>query len=83
MAAVTADPRVRARIAAAVRRANGNLARVETIKKIHLLDRELSITEDELTPTLKIKRKSVEIKFASTFDRLYADASFGIPVDHQ
>ena len=78
MAKVTADPKLRERIVASVRRANGKLAKVETIKKVHLLERELSVAEDELTPTLKVKRKNVEKKFASIFDRLYAEDGFGL-----
>ncbi len=77
---VTRDPEVRDRIVAAVKRANEGLARVETIKKVHILDREFSVEEDELTPTLKMKRKNIESKFEETFDRLYDDASFGLVV---
>ena len=60
--------------------AKEGLARVETIKKVHILDREFSVEEDELTPTLKMKRKNIESKFEETFDRLYDDASFGLVV---
>jgi len=67
-------------LVAAVKRANESLARVETIKKIHILDREFSVQEDELTPTLKMKRKNIETKFAETFDRLYDDEAFGLVV---
>ena len=63
---------VRQRVLDAVRRANGRLSRVETIKRVHLLERELSIEDGELTPTLKVKRKVVEERFAETFDGLYA-----------
>ena len=77
---VTQNPEVQKRIVASVQRANEGLARVETIKKIHILDREFSVQEDELTPTLKMKRKNIETKFAETFDRLYDDAQFGLIV---
>jgi long-chain acyl-CoA synthetase len=77
---VTQDPEVRSRLVAAVRRANESLARVETIKKIHVLDREFSVEEDELTPTLKMKRKNIESKFADTFDQLYEEETFGLVV---
>ena len=74
------DPEVQARVVAAVKRANESLSRVETIKKIFILDREFSVEEDELTPTLKLKRKNVETKFKDTFDRLYDDEAFGLTV---
>ncbi|MBW2507697.1 MAG: long-chain fatty acid--CoA ligase [Deltaproteobacteria bacterium] len=77
---VSQDPDVRQRVVAAVKRANEGLARVETIKKIHILDREFSVEEDELTPTLKMKRKNIETKFKAIFDRLYDDAQFGLIV---
>jgi long-chain acyl-CoA synthetase len=80
LAQVAADSEVQQRVVAAVKRANESLSRVETIKKIHILDREFSVEEDELTPTLKLKRKNVEAKFHETFDRLYQDEAFGLIV---
>jgi len=77
---VARDPDVQKRIVRSVARANESLSRVETIKKIHILDRELSVEQDELTPTLKLKRKNVEVKFKETFDRLYDDDRFGLVV---
>ena len=77
---VAGTPEVQTRIVASVKRANESLSRVETIKKIQILPRELSVEEDELTPTLKLKRKNVEAKFKETFDRLYEDEGFGLVV---
>ncbi|MGB5704045.1 MAG: long-chain fatty acid--CoA ligase [Polyangiales bacterium] len=77
---VAQDPEVQKRVVASVRRANEGLARVESIKKIHILEREFSVEEDELTPTLKMKRKNIEKKFSETFDRLYEDDAFGLVV---
>ena len=77
---VTRDPEVEERIVASVKRANEGLSRVEAIKKIHILGREFSVEEDELTPTLKLKRKNIEGKFTETFDRLYDDEVFGLVV---
>jgi long-chain acyl-CoA synthetase len=77
---VTRDPDVQKRIVRSVARANEALSRVETIKKIHILDREFSVEDDELTPTLKLKRKNIEVKFKETFDRLYDDERFGLVV---
>jgi long-chain acyl-CoA synthetase len=77
---VTADPNLQSRIVEAVRKANSALSRVESVKRVYLLNRELSLEEDEVTPTLKVKRKNLEKKFASTFDKLYEDAAFGLVV---
>ena len=77
---VTRDEGVQQRIVSSVRRANGALSQVETIKKIYILDRELSVQEDELTPTLKMKRKNIETKFTEIFDKLYEDEEFGLVV---
>jgi long-subunit acyl-CoA synthetase (AMP-forming) len=38
------------------------------------------VEEDELTPTLKLKRKNIEAKFTKTFDQLYDDEAFGLVV---
>jgi long-chain acyl-CoA synthetase len=77
---VTRDPEVEERIVASVKRANEGLSRVEAIKKVHILGREFSVEEDELTPTLKLKRKNIEAKFTETFDQLYDDGGFGLVV---
>jgi long-chain acyl-CoA synthetase len=83
MKRVSEDAAVRERVVEAVRRANKQLSRVESVRRIYLLDRELSGEEDELTPTLKVKRKNIEKKFADVFDRLYADRTFGLSVEGQ
>jgi len=80
MKTVASHPDLRRRIVQATREANEKLSRVEQVKRVYLLDRELSIEEDEITPTMKVKRKKVEKKFAPVFDRLYEDESFGIVV---
>jgi long-chain acyl-CoA synthetase len=80
MKEVTTHPEVRQRIVRAVKEANEKLSRVEQVKRVYLLDRELSVEEDEITPTMKVKRKKVEKKFAPVFDRLYDEESFGIVV---
>jgi long-chain acyl-CoA synthetase len=80
MKAVTTHPDLRQRIVKAVKEANEKLSRVEQVKRVYLLDRELSVEEDEITPTMKVKRKKVEKKFAPVFDRLYDEDAFGIVV---
>src|ERR687893_5360 len=57
----------------AVDKANADLAKIEQVKKFTILDRELSQDEDELTPTLKIKRENVYENFKDEIDALYED----------
>ena len=81
MLSVTADRELRARIVASIQSANDKLARVETIKKVHILNREFSLQEDEITPTFKLKRKNIEKKFATEiFDKLHDDKEFGVVI---
>ena len=53
-------------------RANSNYAQVEQIKKFVILDRDLTIEDGELTPTLKVKRNVVNEHFEDLFDSLYS-----------
>jgi long-chain acyl-CoA synthetase len=55
----------------AVDDANSDLAKIEQVKKFHLLDRELSQDEDELTPTMKVKREKVYENFSEELHALY------------
>jgi len=56
-----------------VTRLSVDLARYEQIKAFRLLPRLFTIEEGELTPTLKIKRKVVEQKFADLIESMYQD----------
>ena len=49
------------------------LAKFETVKKIALLDKELSVNGGELTPTLKMKRRVIDTKYKDLIDRIYAE----------
>jgi long-chain acyl-CoA synthetase len=51
-----------------------DLARYERVKKVALLENELTIETGELTPTLKVKRRVVNEKYREVIDRMYADA---------
>lgn len=51
------------------------LAQFEKIKRIVLLDHELTVESGELTPTLKVKRRVIDEKYRDLIDRIYAEAS--------
>jgi long-chain acyl-CoA synthetase len=51
---------------------SADLASFETIRRIALLPRDLTIEDGELSPTLKVKRRIVEKKFAALIDAAYA-----------
>jgi len=65
---------LRAKIQAQIDEVNASLARVEQIKKFAILPRPFGIDTGELTPTLKIKRKVVAVKYASEIEAMYTDA---------
>jgi len=70
-ASLTRAPEVQALIQAEMERVNKKFARVEQIKKFFLLDTQLSAEDEELTPTMKLKRKLVEKKYAAQIDAMY------------
>jgi long-chain acyl-CoA synthetase len=47
------------------------LARFETVKKVALLENELTVETGEMTPTLKVKRRAVDEKYEQIIDELY------------
>lgn len=57
-------------VAAAVQRANQRLARVEQLKRFHIV-KGVWLPGDELTPTMKVKRRVVAEKYAAMIDALY------------
>jgi long-chain acyl-CoA synthetase len=52
---------------------NQKFARVEQIKKFFLLSKKLSPEDEEVTPTMKLKRKLVIEKYATLIQKMYAD----------
>ena len=66
-----ADPAVRAYVGNCVQELNGQLNRWETIKDFRILDHDLTVEGDELTPSMKLKRKVLESRYASLLDSMY------------
>jgi long-chain acyl-CoA synthetase len=71
LADLAAKPAIRAMVQAAVDAANARLSRPEQVKAFELLPTEWTAESEELTPTLKLKRRVVHAKYADVIDRLY------------
>ena len=69
--ALSADAGVRGLVQAGIEDANSKLARVEQIKKFAILPTPWLPGGDELTPTMKLKRKVIAEKYAAEIDALY------------
>ena len=72
LAALAQHPQVRAMVAQGVEAANARLSRPEQVKAFELLPVEWTAESEELTPTLKLKRRVVHSKYGDLIDRLYA-----------
>ena len=57
-----------------IERVNGQFARVETIKKFSLIEQILTPEDEELTPTMKLKRSYVNVKYKDIIDGMYTGA---------
>jgi long-chain acyl-CoA synthetase len=68
---LTHSAEVQSLIQAELDRVNKKFARVEQIKKFWLLDTQLSAEDEELTPTMKLKRKLIEKKYAPQIEAMY------------
>jgi len=57
-----------------IERVNKQFARVETIKKFRLIEQLLTAEDEELTPTMKLKRTFVNRKYKDVIDSMYVEA---------
>ncbi|MBB6550601.1 AMP-dependent synthetase/ligase [Nonomuraea rubra] len=72
---LAAEPRVLAEVTAAVERANAALSRPEQVKAFRVLDHVWSPASGELTPSLKLRRRVIERRYAEVIEELYAEGS--------
>ncbi len=70
-ASLTRAPEIVALVRAEIERVNGQLARVEQIKDFRIIAELLTAEDEELTPTMKLKRKVIVRKYASLIDSMY------------
>jgi long-chain acyl-CoA synthetase len=66
---------VRTVVESGVKALNDRLNRWETIKNFRVLDHDLTVEDGELTPSMKVKRKFVETKYADLLDAMYPTAA--------
>jgi len=74
LADAATDPKLNEWLMAQVEVVNRSLARVQTIKKVAVLPRELTIDGGELTPTMKVRRKQVNERYAGLIEAFYASS---------
>jgi long-chain acyl-CoA synthetase len=67
------DEKVKQIFQGEIDRFNKNLDRQEKIRRFSLLPRDFTIDDDEITPSLKVKRKVIDKKYKSLIDEMYVD----------
>ncbi|MDQ6940904.1 MAG: long-chain fatty acid--CoA ligase [Candidatus Eremiobacteraeota bacterium] len=72
-AAMSTDDRVRALVIREVTANTAELASYERIQRIAILPRDLTVEDGELSPTLKVKRRVVEQRYAALIEAAYAE----------
>ena len=73
MASAVDHPGVRSVLQSYVDSVNAQLASYETIKKFTVLPKDFTVEDDELTPTLKVKRRVIQKTYVDLIDGLYAE----------
>ena len=73
-ASLTRAPEILDLIGGEVEAVNSRFARVETIKSFRLIDQQLDAEDEELTPTMKLKRSLVGRKYKALIDEMYKAA---------
>jgi long-chain acyl-CoA synthetase len=71
LAAFARDPRVVEEVQRAVDATNQRLSRVEQVKRFAIVPAEWTAESEELTPTMKLKRRVIHAKYAKEIEALY------------
>jgi long-chain acyl-CoA synthetase len=79
-AALATHPEIRATVLAGVKAGNEKLARVEQVKRFRILPTTWEPGGDELTPTLKLRRKPIAEKYQHEIDEMYTGSPDTIEV---
>ena len=81
LAELSEDPAVVAEVRRALTLANTHIARIEQFKRFTILPTEWTPESEELTPTMKLKRRVIETKYQQQIDAMYGDPPGGHSVD--
>jgi len=65
-------PEVLELIQGEIAKVNAKFARVENVRKFRLIEQKLTAEDEELTPTMKLKRKLVNEKYRDLIESMYA-----------
>ncbi|MEO7404246.1 MAG: AMP-binding protein [Burkholderiales bacterium] len=84
-ASLARAPQIVQLIAAEVERLNAGLARVEQLKDFRIIDVVLTPEDEELTPTMKLKRRVVATRYAALIESMYGESMDGLrnPIDQR
>jgi long-chain acyl-CoA synthetase len=81
LAELAAHPVVVEEVRRALTQANTHISRVEQFKRFTILPAEWSPESEELTPTMKLKRRVINAKYQPQIDAMYAEPAGGHSVD--
>jgi long-chain acyl-CoA synthetase len=70
-AALAADPAFQRAVFAAVDRVNTGLSVIEKVRRVLIADEPFAITNEEMTPSLKIRRHVIRQRYGTRLDALY------------
>ncbi|NED68746.1 long-chain fatty acid--CoA ligase, partial [Streptomyces sp. SID10244] len=68
-------------VTAAIREGNGKLSRVEQVKRFTMVPAAWDPGGDELTPTMKLRRKPIATKYADRIGGMYGESSGSDVID--
>ncbi len=72
-ASMTRAPEVNSLIQEEINKVNNQVSRVENIRKFKIIDKKLYTEDGEVTPTMKVKRKSINAQFGDLIESMYRD----------
>lgn len=75
MSELATDPTLRAELQDAINEVNASVSHAEAIKKFFILEVDLTEEENELTPTMKVKRNVVARRYSAAIDHIYKRTS--------